>query len=143
MPAGARIDGLRELRRDLRKIDKGIDRELRQELTSAAEPLRDAAAARAPRGTRPIPKSRRPRRRLADSLRVSLRGDTVAIRSPVPHARIVHDGGRRPVGGDRGGRWIRVPARPFIADAAEGQAGRLLERLGDRVDAFARRNGFK
>lgn len=115
--------GLRELRRDLRAIDRQLPRELGKSLKGAAE-----------RVVLPRARSEAPRRsgRLADSLRVSARGTSVAVRSRLPYAGPIHWG------------WPahNIEPRPFIETAADGAGERFVDELGDGLEELARRHGF-
>lgn len=146
---GTRIDaaGLSVLRRDLAAISKDANREAIRTIRVAAEPVRRDAARRAPRGSGPVPKGRKTVRgrpsnlRLYQSLKVSVTRSRVRIVSPLAHARVVHDGGRHPLFGNRE-RWVAVRPNPFIARAAEAGAGRMLEDLADGLDGLILRHGF-
>lgn len=145
--SGIQSTGMAALRRDLGRVDTGLVVELRKELKTAAEPVRARAAQLAPRGTGPVPKSRRTvtgarsRQRLSTSLRVNVRGVKVVVRSNLAYAGIVHWGGRRPANQDRT-KWVAVKGRPFIAQAAEQKADETLDALADGVDRLLKRNGF-
>ena len=145
---GVSIEGLAPFRRGLRQMDRSLDVNLRQELKAAAEPIRQDAQRRAPQGSRPIPASRSPRKRLADSLTVQVRGNTVAIRSGLPYAKVVHGlpGGRparRPFDARNRSDWRYVQPRPFITEAVEANANRLLDGMEDAVDQAARAAGWR
>lgn len=123
-PQGAvEVHGLRELRRDLRAIDRTLPRELSKDMKAAAEgTVLPAAKQQAPRRTG----------RLADSLKVSVRATSVAIRSPLPYAQPIHWG------------WPRrnIRANPFIERAIEEKGEALVDALGDGIEELARRHGF-
>lgn len=134
------VHGLRKLLRDLRAIDRGLEREVRRRLRQAAEPVRATAEQLAPRSDRPLQKGRR--RRLHESLRVYARGARVYIASPLPYATIVHWGGRRPTDARRREGWIAVEPDPFIEQAAFLHQNELADDVTDAVNDLARRNGF-
>lgn len=134
------VRGLRELLRDLRAAQPAVHRDMRRELRDVAGEVAKDASHRAPRSTRPMQKGRK--RRLADSLRPAVRGSAVYVRSPVPYGNIVHWGGRRPSDAHNRAKWINVPARPFIAQAAEANAERFLDEVGDAVERVLSRHGF-
>jgi hypothetical protein len=146
---GTRLDaaGLRQLQRDIATISKEANRNAVRELKTAAEPTKDEAARRAPRGKDPVRASRktvrgtRSRLRLHQSLKVSVTRGRVSIRSPLAHAKIVNDGGRHPVFGNRE-RWVQVQPRPFIAQAVRANQARMLEDLADATERLILRNGF-
>lgn len=148
---GVRVEGMAGLRRSLREIDKNLDVQLRKELKEVAEPIRAEAARRAPRGTRPIPGSRRPKKRLADSLTVSVRGQSIAIRSALPYAKVVHGysvgstlrAARRPFDTRNRDDWRNVEPRPFIAEAVEGHEQQIADAVGDAIETTAARAGWR
>lgn len=139
---GVEVVGLKDLLRDLRQFgERDAAREVRSELRRAVIPVSADAKRRSPRSNR----NRRRwkyKRHLADTVRPFVRGNTVGIRSPAPHAKIVHWGGRRPTGANRE-RWVSVKARPFISDAVEDAADRIVDDLWDALDTAARRNGWR
>jgi hypothetical protein len=145
---GTRIDaaGLTVLRRDLAAISKDANREAIKAIRVAAEPVRRDAARRAPRSAQ-VPKGRKTvrgtpsRKHLADSLRISVARNRVRIVSNLAHARVVHDGGRHPLFGNRE-HWVPVRPNPFIARAAEAGANRMLDDLADGLDRLILRHGF-
>lgn len=119
------IDGLKEARRDLGRIDKSLRREADRGLKAAASrTVLPEAREQAPVLTG----------RLRRSLRVSVSGRGVSIRSRLPYAAAVHWGRQR--GPD-------VAANPFIARAADREADRLIEEVGDELDRFFGRHGFR
>lgn len=148
---GVRIEGLAKLRRSLREIDKTLDVQLRNELKEAAGPIRAEAARRAPRGTGPIPASRKPKKRLADSLTISARAGGVAIRSNLPYAAVVHGRavggtvrpGRRPFDTRNRADWRAVAPRPFITEAIKGREKQVLAAAGDAIEKAAARAGWR
>ena len=134
------VEGLSDLLRDLRAIDKAIPREVRRELVKVAKPLAVRAGSLAPRGTRRLQKGRR--QRLGGSLRPATRGDRVVIRSPLPYAKIVHWGGRRPADTRNREKWIAIAGRPFVAKALDGMQREIFDDLADAVDGVLARHGF-
>lgn len=132
------IKGLRDLQSDLRKIDKGAAKELRDALKSEVtrEVLPDAISA-APKSK--IQKS--PTRHLAGSLRPFVSGSTVGVRSRLPYANIVHWGGRHPLFGNRD-HWVQVQGRPFISEAVARHENRLVDRAANAIDHLASLHGW-
>lgn len=130
--SSVRVDGLRELRRDLKQIDATLPRKLNAEIKRAAEPMRAEAARNAPRRTG----------RLAASLKVGTAGSKVRIYSKRDGASVIHWGGRHPLFGNRQ-RFYAQKANPFIARAAERGAGSLERDLAHAVEALMRNAGFQ
>jgi phage gpG-like protein len=138
--SGARveIEGLREFLRDSRSIDRAIPRDTRRAIKAAATAtILPDARHRAPRS----PVAKPEKQHLQGSLSVSARGDSVFIRSPLPYARIVHDGGRRPT--RNRDKWIQVPGRPFIQEAADVHGDEALAAVEAALDLTMRRYGFR
>lgn len=124
-----RVEGLRELRRDLRRLQPELDKQLRKDIKAAADKVAAAARANAPRRTG----------RYADSIKSYVTGTTASVGSRLPQAGVLHWGGTiKPRGVS-----ITFPARPVISDAVDRQADQLVEDIGDAVDTAARRAGWK
>lgn len=126
------VEGLRELRRDLKAIDAKLPRELNKQIKRTAEPMRAEAARNAPRRTG----------QLAASLKVGTSGSRVRIYSRKPGASVVHWGGRHPLFGNRQ-RWYTQQPNPFIVRAAERRAGGLERDIAHVVESLMRNAGFK
>lgn len=78
------VAGLGDLRRFVRDMDRRSENaealpEFRNFMRRGAQIVVDDARRRAPRGTRPIPPGRSPRKRLVDNIRPRVRGDTAFI----------------------------------------------------------------
>lgn len=114
MPAPLRVEGLAELRRTLKAIRPELAVELRKAESAAALVISADAAARAPRGTRPLPKNRR--RRLHEVIKPLVRGARIyvgATAATAPHGNVNHWGGTiRPRGAP-----IKFQRRLFIVKA--------------------------
>lgn len=128
---GVRVEGLRELRRDLKAIDRKLPAQLNKRLKVAAEPVRRDAAALAPRRSG----------RLAASLKVRSSGSRILIASSLPYAKTIHFGGRHPLFGNRD-RWYTQEARPFISIAAARHADHIENALFDVVEDLMTSAGF-
>lgn len=121
------VQGLRELRRDLKRLAPEVDKELRKELRDVARPIIQTAQALTPRRTGA----------LAASLRPSVTQKAVAIRSRLPYANVIHWGGRT---GPQ--RTTRIQANPFLSRAIEQHADQVVDAMGDAVDRAADRAGW-
>jgi hypothetical protein len=125
------VEGLNQLRRDLKAIAKEVPRELSHTLKSAAGPV-----SMAPRRTGA----------LAASVKASASGTRASIRSAKPYANVEAWGGTTGRGhkpGVGGSGSVRVKATRFPERAAEQGAEQFLERLADGVDGLLVRHGFK
>lgn len=124
-----RVEGLREFRRDLRRLHPEVDRELRAELRQVGENVAREASAHAVRRTG----------RYAASMRAYATGATVSVGSRLPQAGVLHWGGTiRPRGVP-----IEFPRRPIIEDAAQRQMDMIAEELGHAVEKAAFRVGWR
>ena len=120
--------GLREFRRDLRRIDAEVDKELRVELREAVGTVAAQAAATAPRRTG----------RLAASYRPFANLRTAGVRSRLPYAGVIEYGGTiRPRGTP-----IEIRRYAPITGAIKQHTERIVEQFGDAVDRAARNTGW-
>lgn len=127
------VDGLAQLRRDLKRIDKALPRQLTKALRETAKPVLADAKALVPVRTGALRRS----------LRIGTRrGTTVVIRSKEPGAGIVHYGGRHPLFGNRD-RWFEQKPSLFIAKAAAKNAARVERDLAEAVERLLRDAGFR
>jgi hypothetical protein len=127
--AGVRVEGLREFRRELKRVSPAVDRELARELKRGGQAIADDASARAPRRTG----------KYASSIRVYAARGGVAVGSRLPQAGVLHWGGTiRPRGVP-----ITFRARPVVLEAAERHMGRIVDDVGDAVETAARRAGWR
>lgn len=129
-----RVEGLAALRRECRKLGPDAARELRDVTKYGAQIVATQAGVFAPKGTRPIPLSRRPRQRLALSYRASTRGSAGIVRTPLLHGRIKE---YRKSGTRAEMRGVKPVGRAI--DARVGDVTRALERGFEQV---AERHGF-
>lgn len=134
-----RIEGFKEFRRDLRKIAPEVSRELTRDIRRSVAPVLATARQLAPKGTRPIPSSRRPQVRLANSLRVSVTNRGVLIRSPLPQAGVLHWGGSIAPKGVT----IRFPRTEFLTLALQRNANLIEKAAGDTIDRAIIRAGWR
>lgn len=123
-----RVEGLRELRRDLRQLQPDAAKEIRTVLKGAAEIVAAAARADAPRKTG----------RLADSIRGTTAGDRGVVRSKLPYANVQHWGGTIAPRGTP----IRIRATEFVAKNLERRAEHIVEAIGDGIERAAQKNGW-
>lgn len=123
-----RVDGLREFRRDLKRVDNEADKELRKSIRTAALKVAAEAAASAPRRSGALAKSIRP----------YVSGARASIGSTLPYAGVVHWGGTiQPRGVD-----IRFPRTEFITKAVERHTDQIVDDIGDGIERAALRAGW-
>lgn len=119
-PELVRVDGLRELRSTLRKLDPVSARALTREIKAAAGPIVREAQAQAPRRTG----------RLAASIRATSSGNRLAVGSRLPQANVLHWGGTiRPRGVP-----ITFPRTEFITRAAVRHRDEIPDAVGDAIE---------
>lgn len=127
----ARIEtvGLREFRRDLKKLDREIDKELVGDIRRAGGTYLTEARTEAPMKSGA----------LAKSLKLSVTTRGVSIYSTVPYAGVVHWGGTiAPRGAP-----ITFERTEFISKAVDRGADRLVDELSDSVEQAAKRAGWR
>lgn len=129
MPTGVLTEGIKELRRDLKAIDKALPRELTKALKTAAEEVLPIARALAPRRSG----------RLAASLRASGASNRASIRSKLPYANAVHWGTGARIG--KPGPH-NIAASKFVVRAVDQRRDQVVDTLGDAIDDLAKRHGF-
>jgi len=126
------VEGLSAFRRDLSRIDRDLAREVPAALKDAAEIVAAEARRRAPVGSRPIPRQRRPRRRMRDTIKPFSKGTTAGVRVGVvstsggkvyPYPRVLEFGRNR--------------ARAFLAPALAAKGPEVQDRVSDVLDRVA------
>lgn len=123
------MEGLRELRRDLKKLSPEANKQLGRELRKPAQMIAVTARGQA----------RRKSGRYARSIRVYASKGGFAVGSNLPQAGVLHWGGTiRP----RGVPIVFKP-EPVVIDAASRHEKELLEAAGNAVETAARKAGFK
>ena len=127
MPQAVKVEGLADLRRDLRAIDRKLPRELNKAQREALKGTAIKAGQLAPkRGGR-----------LAASIRPFATARAAGLRSPVVYANAHHWGGTV---GPKKTSYIRPTF--FAFRAVRGDLPEIVDRLGDAVEAVAKRHGF-
>lgn len=112
-----RVDGFRELQRDLKRYAPEVLKSFRGELRGVIKTVAADAKRRAPR------RSGQLARRIGTS--VTAKGARVQSRSRYGH--IVENGGRHPVFGRD--VWVNQPAQPYLRPAAQAHH-KDVERAG-------------
>jgi hypothetical protein len=126
---GVKVEGLREFRRDLKRLDAGANKALSAELRETGGQALVTARSLAPRVTG----------KLADSLRLSVTQKAVTIYSTLPQAPVIHYGGTI----SPRGVPISFPRTEFITRAVEQHGDELLENVGRDIDRAASSAGWK
>jgi phage gpG-like protein len=122
------VDGLREFRRDLKRLEPETAKLLRSDIRAIAERVAAEARAAAVSRTGGYAASIRPY--------VTARGASVGSR--LPQAGVLHFGGTiRPRGVP-----ITFPARPVISESVDRNTDRLVDEIGDAVEQAALRAGW-
>lgn len=122
------VNGLREFRRDLRRMRPQVDKELLAAIKAGSEKVAITAGAMAPRRSGA----------LAHSIRAYVSGPVASVGSPLPYAGVVHFGGViRPRGTP-----ILFRRNEFITQAIRDHADEIVEDIGDAVEDAARRAGW-
>jgi phage gpG-like protein len=123
-----RIEGLADLRRDLRKMAPAVLKEMRDVLKDSATLVAGDA--------RPLAAHRTGK--LAASYRPGTAGNSAFVRSRLPYAGVQEFGGRIAPRGTP----ITIKATPAVTRSLDKNAERIVDKLGDGIDKVAARNGF-
>lgn len=123
-PQPVKVEGLADLRRALRDLEKKAPRELNKALRLAMEPVELVASSRTPRDTG----------RLQQSNRVAVRGTRVVLRNTQPYANTIH-WGRKTL---RGSPSVVEP-RPWLYQTLQEQRGAIGALVIREVERFIER----
>jgi hypothetical protein len=123
------VQGLREFRRDLKRIEPAVAKEMTHEIRAGAVPMLASARSLAPRLSGELSRSTR--------LSVTTKG--VSIYSTLPQAPVLHWGATI----EPRGAPITFPRTEFITKPVEAGADHLVESIGDGVERVASRLGWK
>lgn len=134
---GVGIDtrGLRELRRDLKRLEPEVAKELRVAIRDAVKPVQATGRQLAPRRSG----------KLAGSLRISVTAKGAAIGSRLPYAGLQHWGGSTGKGHKPRVPWsgsVIIEPSLFLSRALEQHEARIVEELGDAVKTAAKKVGW-
>jgi HK97 gp10 family phage protein len=127
MAAGIQVNGLRELRRELKRVSADLPKELAQANHDAAEIV--AAEAR-----RRVPVRSGKLRGSVRSLRGQARGVVAAGRASVPYAGVTEFGGR--IRRFHSSSKTRIPAQPYLYPALADKRDEVVEHYGDALDSL-------
>lgn len=129
MAKAVRVDGLKELRKSLRAVDKGALREVQEVTKRAAGIVAAEARTLAPRRSG----------KLQASIRGTTAGNSGVVRSPLPYAKVHEYGGTiRPKGTD-----IRINRSEFVTRALDRKEDAVLNELARGFDDLTRRHGWR
>lgn len=132
MAKAVRVEGLAKFRRSL---DVDTKKVVQATTKRAAQIVAEEAGRLAPRGTRPIPVSRRPQVRLADSYRASTSGAKGLVRSPLYYARIYEY--------RRTGTAAQMRGTAPVHRAMDAKQNEVARELAKGFDEAARRAGWR
>ncbi len=124
-----RVEGLADLRRDLRKLAPDTLKEMRGVLKEGAGIVAAAAGPLAARQTG----------RLAAGFRAGTAGNSAFVRNRVPYAGVQEFGGKIAPRGTP----FQIKPHPAATRALELNAERIVDRVGDGIDRVAGRAGFR
>lgn len=128
MADAVHIEGFAALRRDMRAMPPAIRREMPRALKTGAELVRKTA----------VPLTARQSGRLAAGWRAGAVGNTAYVRNRVPYAGVQEFGGIiRPKGSP-----VVIRAHPAATRALEQQEDRIVDLIGDAIEALAARHGW-
>lgn len=118
------VSGLRDLRKDLRALDKTVSRALTADLKKALTPVAALANQNAPVGDTG---------RLSHGTKAFASGSRVGLRNTLPYANPIHWGWR-----SRG-----IAPSKFGTRAIDTRGDQIVDDLGDSIMDHARRHGFR
>lgn len=129
MADAVHIEGLAELRRDLRKMQPAARREVTRAMKPAAELVRKTA----------VPFTARRSGDLAGGWRAGAAGNKAYVRNRLPYAGVVEFGGTiRPKGAP-----VVIRAHPAATRALELKQEQIVDLVADAIDNVAQRHGWK
>ncbi len=129
MADAVRIEGLAELRRDLRRMQPDARKEVTRALREGAVVVAAASG----------PLAKRRTGRLAQSFRPGASGNSAFVRSRLPYAAVQEFGGTIAPRGTP----ITIRPQPAVTRALELTEERIVDKVGDAIDEVARRNGWR
>jgi hypothetical protein len=123
-----KVNGLAELRRDLRELEPTTAKEIQRVLKEGAQIVAEEASRLAPRRTGT----------LAGSYRAYTRGARAGVRSPLPYAAVHEYGGTiRPRGTP-----ILIQRSEPVTRAVERQTDAIVASLAEGIEAATSRDGW-
>jgi hypothetical protein len=123
------VEGLRDFRRDLRRLEPALDAELRKEMRRAVAIVAVRAGQIAPKQSGKLAKSYRP----------FITQRTAGIRSSLPYAPVIEFGGTI----SPRGTPITFQRMEPVTRAVEQYAAKLVDDFGDAVQRAADRTGWR
>lgn len=124
-----KTEGLRDLRKALRKLDRDSDKELVRSLKAAMRPTLAIAQRMAPRSSG----------KLAVTGRAFVAGKQVGIRFTSPYAAVHHWGGTIAPRGTK----FKIKRTEFALRAVASRVDEIVDELGDGFEDAARKNGWR
>lgn len=125
-----RLEGFKEFRRDLKKLEPDVAKRLQQDIKQAAGKVASSASSAA--------QSYAKTGKYARSIKPYVTAKGASVGSRLPQAGVLHYGGTiRPRGVP-----IKFPARPVISTALDQQTDQIINDLGDAVEQAAKHAGW-
>lgn len=119
--------GIKELRKALGQMDKGLAKEVSKALKAGAAVAADKARGNAPKRTG----------KLAASIRPGASGAKAYVKSSLIYAGVHEYGGRVGIN-----KSVRIAPKKFINRGVDESLPEVMDTIGDELDALAKRNGF-
>lgn len=131
MADAVRLEGFKEFRRDLKRLEPEVEKELRKDIKVIATGIAGQAAGAA--------QSFAVTGKYAKSIRAYVTAKGASVGSRLSQAGVLHFGGTI----EPRGVPITIKARPVISDALDKRANRIVEDFGDAIEDAARRTGWR
>jgi phage gpG-like protein len=125
-----RTEGLREFRRDLKKLEPDVAKRLQQDIKQAAGKVAASASSAA--------QSFAQTGKYARSIKPYVTAKGASVGSRLPQAGVLHYGGTI----SPRGVPITFPARPVVSTALDQQTDQIIDELGDAVEQAAKHAGW-
>lgn len=129
---GIRVTGLKDILRDLRKLDPALYKELRVRLKKAVKVIADDAKKKAPHRTGGLAKGIVP----------SVTQKGAKLVSKAPHGRVIEFGARHPVFGNRN-NWVFQPAGAHVFPAVKAGQGDIAREAVAALEDSIREAGLR
>ena len=122
------VGGLRDFRRDLKRLDRDLPKELNKEIKQVVGKVAVEASLTAPRKSGALARSYKP----------FTRGNVAGIRSALPYAGVIE------YGGTISPKGAPITIRKFepITRAVERRRDQLVEDVGDAIESVSHRAGW-
>lgn len=140
MAAHIEIEGLKEIRRDLKRYSPELNKALNKNFKELVKKVVVLAQNLSPKLQGEMPPGRTAGA-LAKGIKPVVTQSTVAITSKAPHARIFEFGGRHPVFGND--TWVFQPKMAYLFPAVDQSGSDVSEAAEQALEQARREAGFK